>query len=35
MLFSIMDDDVELGINLNPQMISIHKSIGIIWNIEQ
>jgi hypothetical protein len=35
MVFSIMDDDVEMEINLNPQMISIHKSIGIIWKIEQ
>jgi len=34
-VFFVADSDSKIELNLNPQMISIRKSIGIIWKIEQ
>ena len=34
-VFFMADSDSKIELNLNPQLISIRKSIGIIWKIEQ
>ncbi len=35
MMYNIQNDEGELQLDLNPQLIEIRKSIGIIWKIEQ
>ena len=35
MMYNIQNDEGGLQLDLNPQLIEIRKSVGIIWEIEQ